>query len=97
MLLYVRIFLSREDIMVWGNFSILHIITIIAVVPILIGLHYLLKNKSNKDIMQEDSKETKKGKIKVPWYVIGFFIMCALFSLNVISPQVSSLCKFKGK
>jgi hypothetical protein len=29
-----------------------------------------------------------------PLYVIGFFIMCALFSLNVISPQVSSLCKF---
>ena len=53
-----------------------------------------LKNKSNKDIMQEESKESKKGKIKVPWYVIGFFIMCALFSLNVISPQVSSLCKF---
>ena len=52
-----------------------------------------LKNKSNKDIMQEESKESKKGKIKVPWYVIGFFITCALFSLNIISPEVSHIAK----
>lgn len=35
----------------------------------------------------------KKGKIKIPWYVIGFFITCALFTLNIISPEVSYLFK----
>ena len=34
--------------MTWGYFSWLHILTMIAVIPILIGIHFLLKNKSEK-------------------------------------------------
>lgn len=29
----------------------------------------------------------------IPWYVIGFFITCALFSMNIIPQEVSVLCK----
>lgn len=52
-----------------------------------------MKNKSNSDVVREDIEDTKKGKIKVPWYVLGFFITCALFSTNIISPEVSHICK----
>ena len=52
-----------------------------------------LKNKSKNDIIEEELQDTKKGKIKVPWYVLGFFITCILFSTNIISPEVSAFCK----
>ena len=45
-----------------------------------------------KDILEE-VQDIEKGKIKIPWYVIGFFITCALFSLNIINTDVSVLCK----
>lgn len=64
-------------------------------VILLVGVVFLfghLKNKTNHDILEE-IEDTKKGKIKVPWYVIGFFVTCALFSTNIISPQVSEICK----
>ncbi|OJT90784.1 hypothetical protein BM534_01650, partial [Clostridioides difficile] len=32
-------------------------------------------------------------KVTIPWYVIGFFITCALFSMNIIPQEVSVLCK----
>lgn len=50
-----------------------------------------MKNKSNNTISEEAN--TSKKKVKVPWYVIGFFITCTLFSLNIISPEVSHLAK----
>lgn len=65
-------------------------------VILLVGVVFLfghLKNKTNHDILEEEIEDTKKGKIKVPWYVIGFFVTCALFSTNIISPQVSEICK----
>ena len=63
---------------------------------LLVGVVFLfgnLKNKSNSEIVEEEVAESKKGKIKVPWYVLGFFITCALFSMNIISPEVSEMCK----
>ena len=29
----------------------------------------------------------------MPWYVIGFFIACILFSLKIITPNVSAIMK----
>lgn len=37
--------------------------------------------------------ETKKNKITVPWYVVGFFIMCSLFSLGFIPKDISLVIK----
>ena len=59
---------------------------ILLVVVVLIFGH--LKHKTNEEI-----KDVKKGKVKVPWYVIGFFITCALFSIGIISPALSDVCK----
>lgn len=64
---------------------------ILLVVVVLIFGH--LKNKNNEEIIEEEIKDVKKGKVRVPWYVIGFFITCALFSLKFISEDVSMLCK----
>ena len=70
-------------------FKIVRIIFLVVVVFVLGNL----KNKSNKEILENESKEVKSKKIKIPWYVIGFFITCLLFSFNVISPNVSMICK----
>lgn len=52
-----------------------------------------LKHKSNTEIIKEEEVEISKKKIKVPWYVIGFFITCALFSMNLIPMEVSHIAK----
>lgn len=52
-----------------------------------------LKHKSNAEIIREEEVEISKKKIKVPWYVIGFFITCALFSMNLIPMEVSHIAK----
>lgn len=64
---------------------------ILLVVVVLIFGH--IKHKTNEEIVEEEVQDVKKGKINVPWYVIGFFITCALFSMGFISNDVSLLCK----
>ena len=54
---------------------------------------YELKNKTNEEIVEEEVKEIEKKKVRIPWYVIGFFVTCALFSLKVIPVNVSHVCK----
>lgn len=70
-------------------FKIVRVIMIVAVVFVFGHL----KHKTNVEIVDKEISDTKKGKIKVPWYVIGFFITCALFSLNIITPEISSIFK----
>lgn len=65
-------------------------------VILLVGVVFLfghIKHKQNSEIIEEEIEETKKGKIKIPWYVIGFFITCGLFSLGIISQELSGLLK----
>lgn len=70
-------------------FKIVRIILLVVVV--LIFGH--MKHKTNEEIIEEEIVDVEKGKIKVPWYVIGFFITCALFSIGLISNNLSLLCK----
>ena len=72
--------------------TIFKIVRIIFLVVVVFVLGHL-KHKSNKEIVKDEVENIEKGKIKVPWYVIGFFITCALFSLNIISNDVSIICK----
>lgn len=48
-----------------------------------------MKNKSNNN----NDVTISKNKIIIPWYVIGFFITCILFTFGLISNEVSSLFK----
>ncbi|WP_304340513.1 YeiH family protein [Metaclostridioides mangenotii] len=70
-------------------FKIMRVIMLVVVV-LLFGY---LKNRSEQEVYSDnvDIKGTNKSKTKakVPWYVFGFFIMCALFSLNVIPESMS--------
>lgn len=70
-------------------FKIVRVILLVAVV-LLFG-H--LKHKSNLEILGEEVDGLNKGKVKIPWYVIGFFIACALYSLGIITPNISYVCK----
>lgn len=70
-------------------FKIVRVILLVAVV----FLFGHIKHKQNSEIIEEEIEETKKGKVKVPWYVIGFFITCGLFSLGIISQDLSEFLK----
>ena len=72
--------------------TIFKIVRVILLVVVVLVLGHL-KKKNNEEIIEEEVEEIKKGKVKIPWYVIGFFITCALFSLGIISKDISILCK----
>ena len=75
--------------------TIFKIVRVILLVGVIFVLGHI-KQKTNHEIVEEEISDVKKGKIKIPWYVIGFFITCALFTLNIISPEVSYLFKAIG-
>ena len=70
-------------------FKIVRVIFLVVVVCIFGHL----KHKHNEEIIEEEITEVKKGKIRIPWYVIGFFITCALFSLHIIPNSLSHVFK----
>ena len=64
---------------------------ILLVVVVFIFGH--LKNKTNTEIIKEEEAQISNKKIEIPWYVIGFFITCALFSMNLIPIELSHIAK----
>ncbi|MEG2972163.1 MAG: putative sulfate exporter family transporter [Clostridium sp.] len=89
--------------------TIFKIVRIIFLVFVVIYLSYL-KNKSkgaeaeldivdseDNDLLIEDfdKKSSKpKFKLKIPWYVIGFFVLCGVYTLGIIPNSLSAT--FKG-
>ncbi len=65
---------------------------ILLVVVVLVFGH--LKNKSNHEIVEEEGHDIAKRKVKVPWYVIGFFITCILYTLHLLPNSISEIFKF---
>ncbi len=72
--------------------TIFKIVRIIFLVFVVFSFGYI-KNKNNKEIINEEIEDIEEKKIKVPWYVIGFFIMCGLFSAHIIPDSLSDMCK----
>ncbi len=72
--------------------TIFKIVRIIFLVVVVFAFGHI-KHKTNKEIIDEEVSDVKTKKIKVPWYVIGFFIMCGLFSINIIPKSMSLVCK----
>ena len=70
-------------------FKIMRVIFLVVVV----FLFGYIKNKSNTQILKEEEVEISRKKIKIPWYVIGFFITCTLFSMNLIPIELSHIAK----
>ncbi|GAA0126047.1 MULTISPECIES: putative sulfate exporter family transporter [Clostridium] len=69
--------------------SIFKIVRIILLVVVVLFLETLKNKKTNKD----NNINPKKKKFNIPWYVIGFFITCALFSFNIIPVSLSKSFK----
>ena len=67
--------------------TIFKIVRIIFLVFVVIGFGEM-KKKSSK------SNTTKsRSRVKVPWYVIGFFVMCSLFTMGIFAPNASKIFK----
>ena len=75
------------------NEEILRYATIFKIVRIIFLVFVILifaKIKQDEEINGDKlDHEKRRAKIKIPWYVIGFFIMCFLFSIGIISENVS--------
>lgn len=67
--------------------TIFKIVRIIFLVFVVLCFGTMKKNHS-----QSNCKKTNT-KIKIPWYVLGFFIMCFLFTIGIFSPQISKTFK----
>lgn len=79
------------------NHDVLQYATIFKIVRIIFLVFVILSfAKLKKDEIDHEAElnhQSKKAKIKIPWYVKGFFLMCLLFSLGIISENVSHLFK----
>lgn len=73
--------------------TIFKIVRIILLVVVVFFLGHI-KQKTNNEKLKENVSDIKREKIKIPWYVIGFFITCLLFTFNIITPEISNLFKF---
>ncbi|CEQ11263.1 membrane protein [[Clostridium] sordellii] len=72
--------------------TIFKIVRVILLVVVVFVFGHL-KNKTNAEILKEEEVEIVNKKIKIPWYVIGFFVTCALFSMNLIPIKASHIAK----
>lgn len=72
--------------------TIFKIVRIIFLVVVVFVFGHI-KHKTNKEILDEEVSDVKTKKVKVPWYVVGFFIMCGLFSTNIIPKSISLIFK----
>lgn len=68
--------------------TIFKIVRIIFLVFVVLSFGAMKNKSSNKT-----NGEKSSSKIVVPWYVIGFFIMCFLLTIGLISPGVSKIIK----
>lgn len=75
------------------NEEILRYATIFKIVRIIFLVFVILSfAKIKQDEEENEAKlhhDKPRTKIKIPWYVIGFFIMCFLFSIGIISENLS--------
>lgn len=69
--------------------TIFKIVRVIFLVFVVLSFS-IFKNKSTENL---DDKTRKKNKIKIPWYVLGFFIMCAIFTSGLITNSLSLIIK----
>lgn len=67
--------------------TIFKIVRIIFLVFVVLSFGKMKNKTSNKDASKPRSKA------KVPWYVIGFFIMCALFTAGILTSEISTAFK----
>lgn len=81
--------------------TIFKIVRVIMIGVVVIGFGALKSRMELADVQAHETSQhrdiaTSRPKAKIPWYVIGFFITCGLFTLNIITPELSSVMKQVG-
>jgi len=76
------------------NDQVKDLATIFKIVRIIFLVFVVLSFGAMKKKSSEENSQKSSSKVRVPWYVIGFFIMCFLFTMGVFSLQVSKTFKF---
>lgn len=67
--------------------------TIFKIVRIIFLVFVVLSFGTIKKKSDREGSKKSGSKVRVPWYVIGFFIMCFLFTVGAVSPQLSKAFK----
>ena len=74
-------------------FKIVRIVFLIGVVFLLATLKKKSTSKGIEAVEDEMHSHIHESRIKIPWYIIGFFITCALYSLNIIPHSIAPILK----
>ncbi|MGL4774025.1 MAG: YeiH family protein [Clostridium sp.] len=74
-------------------FKIVRIIFLVGVVFLLAALKKRNVVKGIDAVEHEVHSHTHQSRIKSPWYIKGFFITCALYSLNIIPHSITGTLK----
>lgn len=74
-------------------FKIVRIVFLVVVVLALASIKNKSVAKGELAVESEMHSHTHQSRIKVPWYIIGFFIAVALYSLNIIPHSLTNVLK----
>lgn len=74
-------------------FKIVRVILLVGVVFLIAALKEKSTSKAIKDVEDEIESSTHKSRIRIPWYIIGFFITCLLHTIKIITPDLSHTIK----
>lgn len=75
------------------NEQVKNLSTIFKIVRIIFLIFVVLSFGTMKKKISKSNCKKSNLKVNVPWYVIGFFIMCSLFTINVFPTQLSGIFK----
>lgn len=74
-------------------FKIVRIIFLVVVILVLGSIKDRSIVKGIKDLEEEQHSHTHQSRLKMPWYIKGFFLLCILYTLNIIPQSLSALVK----
>ena len=75
------------------NENVKDLATVFKIVRIIFLVFVVLSFGTIKKKSSQSNCKKSNSKVKVPWYVIGFFIMCTLFTMGVLSVEISKIFK----
>lgn len=76
------------------NEQVKDLATIFKIVRIIFLVFVVLSFGQMKKKSSKSNSKSSNSKVKVPWYVIGFFAMCTLFTIGIFSVHISKIFKF---
>ncbi|MBE6024428.1 MAG: putative sulfate exporter family transporter [Cellulosilyticum sp.] len=74
-------------------FKIVRIIFLVVVILVLGSIKERSLVKGLEDIEEEQHSHTHQSRLKMPWYIKGFFLLCILYTLEIIPQSLSAWIK----